>query len=57
MAKEKFNSSNPHVIIGKIGHVDHGKSTLTAAITKYFGEFKAYDQKSVSVVLQSILLT
>jgi elongation factor Tu len=32
------------VNIGTIGHVDHGKTTLTAAITKYFGEFKAYDQ-------------
>jgi elongation factor Tu len=30
--------------IGTIGHVDHGKTSLTAAITKYFGEFKAYDQ-------------
>jgi elongation factor Tu len=30
--------------IGTIGHVDHGKTTLTAAITKYFGEFRAYDQ-------------
>ena len=34
----------PHVNIGTIGHVDHGKTTLTAAITKYFGEFRAYDQ-------------
>jgi elongation factor Tu len=32
------------VNIGTIGHVDHGKTTLTAAITKYFGDFKAYDQ-------------
>ncbi|GAB4284953.1 MAG: elongation factor Tu [Roseovarius sp.] len=44
MAKEKFDRSKPHVNIGTIGHVDHGKTTLTAAITKYFGEFKAYDQ-------------
>ena len=35
MAKEKFNRSKPHVNIGTIGHVDHGKTTLTAAITKY----------------------
>ena len=33
MAKEKFNRSKPHVNIGTIGHVDHGKTTLTAAIT------------------------
>jgi translation elongation factor EF-G len=32
------------VNIGTIGHVDHGKTTLTAAITKYFGDFKAYDE-------------
>jgi elongation factor Tu len=44
MAKEKFDRSKPHCNIGTIGHVDHGKTTLTAAITKYFGEFKAYDQ-------------
>ena len=34
MAKEKFDRSLPHVNIGTIGHVDHGKTTLTAAITK-----------------------
>ncbi len=44
MAREKFDRSKEHVNIGTIGHVDHGKTTLTAAITKYFGEFKAYDQ-------------
>jgi len=44
MAKEKFDRSKPHVNIGTIGHVDHGKTTLTAAITKQYGEFKAYDQ-------------
>ena len=44
MAKSKFERSKPHVNIGTIGHVDHGKTSLTAAITKYFGEFKAYDQ-------------
>ena len=44
MAKAKFARNKPHVNIGTIGHVDHGKTTLTAAITKYFGEFRAYDQ-------------
>jgi elongation factor Tu len=49
MSKEKFDRSKPHVNIGTIGHVDHGKTTLTAAITKVMaeaggGEFKAYDQ-------------
>jgi len=43
MAKEKFERSKPHANVGTIGHVDHGKTTLTAAITKQFGEFKAYD--------------
>ena len=38
MAKEKFNRSKPHVNIGTIGHVDHGKTTLTAAITKVLAE-------------------
>ncbi|RIA56553.1 elongation factor Tu [Dichotomicrobium thermohalophilum] len=44
MAKAKFERSKPHVNIGTIGHVDHGKTTLTAAITKYFGDFQAYDK-------------
>jgi elongation factor Tu len=45
MAKEKFERNKPHVNIGTIGHVDHGKTTLTAAITKQFSnEFKAYDE-------------
>jgi elongation factor Tu len=44
MAKAKFERTKPHCNIGTIGHVDHGKTTLTAAITKQFGEFKAYDQ-------------
>ena len=38
MAKEKFNRSKPHVNVGTIGHVDHGKTTTTAAITKYLAE-------------------
>lgn len=42
MAKGKFERTKPHVNIGTIGHVDHGKTTLTAAITKYFGNFVDY---------------
>ena len=38
MAKEKFERNKPHVNIGTIGHVDHGKTTLTAAITKTLSE-------------------
>ena len=49
MSKEKFERTKPHVNVGTIGHVDHGKTTLTAALTKVLaeasgGEFKAYDQ-------------
>jgi elongation factor Tu len=49
VSKEKFERIKPHVNVGTIGHVDHGKTTLTAALTKvmaetYGGEFKAYDQ-------------
>ena len=42
MAKEKFDRSKTHVNVGTIGHVDHGKTTTTAAITKYFGQFIDY---------------
>ena len=49
MSKEKFERNKPHINVGTIGHVDHGKTTLTAAITKVMGEkhggeFKPYDQ-------------
>ncbi len=43
MAKEKFDRSLPHCNIGTIGHVDHGKTTLTAAITMQFGEAQKYE--------------
>ena len=49
MAKEKFNRNKPHCNVGTIGHVDHGKTSLTAAITKILAEtggatYTAYDQ-------------
>ena len=48
MAKAKFERTKPHVNVGTIGHVDHGKTTLTAAITKVLSlkcgsEFRAFD--------------
>ena len=67
MAKAKFERTKPHVNIGTIGHVDHGKTTLTAAITKTLAlkgqaQYEAYDMidkapKRESVVSQSTLLT
>ncbi len=49
MSKEKFERTKPHVNVGTIGHVDHGKTTLTAAITTvlaktYGGSARAFDQ-------------
>ena len=51
MGKEKFERSKPHVNVGTMGHIDHGKTTLTAAITKVLSEsgvsktgFTAFDQ-------------
>ena len=48
MGKQKFERSKPHVNVGTIGHIDHGKTTLTAAITKVlakknFAKFLAYE--------------
>ena len=49
MSKSKFERTKPHVNVGTIGHVDHGKTTLTSALTKvmgekFGGEYRAYDQ-------------
>ncbi len=51
MSKEKFERTKPHVNVGTIGHVDHGKTTLTAAITTvlaktYGGNARAFDQSA-----------
>ena len=48
MAKKKFERTKPHVNVGTIGHIDHGKTSLTAAITKYLAlkggsEYRAFD--------------
>ena len=49
MSKEKFERNKPHINVGTIGHVDHGKTTLTAALTKvcaevFGGEMREFDQ-------------
>src|SRR5687767_12908990 len=46
MSKEKFERDKPHVNVGTIGHIDHGKTTLTAAITKVLGEKGGAEEKS-----------
>ncbi|MDY6874097.1 MAG: GTP-binding protein, partial [Chloroflexota bacterium] len=48
MAKEKFDRTKPHLNVGTMGHIDHGKTTLTAAITKVqglkgFADYRAFD--------------
>ena len=53
MAKQKFERTKPHVNIGTIGHIDHGKTTLTAAITKYLAMKGAL---STPTILPSIRL-
>jgi hypothetical protein len=57
MAKGVFERKKPHVNVGTIGHVDHGKTTLTAAITKYFMTKLINRRKNVNAVLRLLLLT
>jgi len=57
MAKEKFVRNKPHVNVGTIGHIDHGKTTLTAAITKVLATrglatFKSYDEVAKASISQ-----
>ena len=56
MAKEKFERTKPHVNIGTIGHVDHGKTTLTAAITTPFNDdYALYNRKAKEFSIMSVL--
>ena len=55
MAKEKFERNKPHVNVGTIGHVDHGKTTLTAALTKtmaakFGGDASAFEDIDLSLI-------
>lgn len=54
MAKEQFQRNKPHVNIGTIGHVDHGKTTLTAAITKV--TYRRSHLTAKQIILEDILL-
>ena len=62
MAKEKFERSKPHLNVGTIGHIDHGKTTLTAAITKVLSKnnpkvsFRAFDSDRKSTRLKECCL-
>ena len=51
MAKEKFERTKPHLNVGTIGHVDHGKTTLTAALTKVCAEAQVLVKQSLLMVL------
>ena len=69
MAKQKFERTKPHVNIGTIGHVDHGKTTLTAAITKYlsmqgYADFEDYasidkapEEKARGITINTLTLS
>ena len=59
MAKEKFDRSKPHVNVGTIGHIDHGKTTLTAALTKVaadkgWAKFVPYDEVPPNIAEQIV---
>ena len=54
MAKEKFDRSKPHVNVGTIGHIDHGKTTLTAAITKVLSKHNPKRSEEHTSELQSL---
>jgi len=61
VSKEKFERSKPHVNVGTIGHVDHGKTTLTAALTrvlatKFGGDVKAFDDSTTRLKSASAAL-
>ena len=56
MAKETFDRSKPHLNIGTIGHVDHGKTTLTAAITKVLADAGLSEAKSFDQIDQWLLI-
>ena len=52
MAKGKFERTKPHVNVGTIGHVDHGKTTLTAALTKIGAEPVSYTHLTLTTILR-----
>ena len=56
MSKEKFNRNKPHCNIGTIGHVDHGKTTLTAAITKVLSEAGGSSSANLLLTIKLIKL-
>ena len=56
MAKEKFERNKPHVNVGTIGHVDHGKTTLTAALTKVMAEVNGGDLKAFDDIDQKLVV-
>ena len=56
MAKEKFNRSKPHVNIGTIGHVDHGKTTLTAAISSHLAGKNGNEKVYISQLSPTTLI-
>jgi len=62
MAKEKFVRTKPHINVGTIGHVDHGKTTLTSAITKYLATknlavVKEFEADIMPILIVPVMLT